>query len=124
MMLRIDTRAIGTKVEQAAQRFLKKKGLTSIGQNFRCRHGEIDLIMLDTSCIVFVEVRYRAAKQRVAARLTVNRGKQRKIIRTAATFLARNPRFAQHSVRFDVVAVDGDALDWIVDAFRPSNGSF
>jgi putative endonuclease len=122
--VRIDTRAVGTNAEQVAQRFLAKKGLTSIAQNFRCRLGEIDLIMLDKDCLVFVEVRYRAAKQRIAARLTVNVRKQLKLIKTAATFLARNPRFAQHSVRFDVVAVDGDTLDWIADAFRPSDGSF
>ncbi len=95
-------------------------------RNFRCRLGEIDLIMTDDDCLVFVEVRYRGRNRFVAAKLTVDGHKQRKIIRTAALFIARKSRFANSVVRFDVVAIDTNAsgeetIEWIRDAFRPSD---
>jgi Holliday junction resolvase-like predicted endonuclease len=62
----------------------------------------------------------------VPAKLTVDRRKQSKILRTAAMFLAWNERFASMSLRFDVVAIDADArgettIKWIRDAFRPTD---
>ncbi len=80
--------------------------------------------MLDVNCLVFVEVRYRAAGQRVAAKLSIDARKQNKLVKTAAIFLSRHDRYARHTVRFDVVAVDGDALEWIRDAFRPAHSCF
>jgi Holliday junction resolvase-like predicted endonuclease len=56
----------------------------------------------------------------------VDRHKQRKLIRTAALFVARYRRFGQSTMRFDVVGVSGDdnsEIDWIVDAFRPVDSS-
>jgi len=52
--------------------------------------------------------------------------KQRKLIRTAALFLSRRPQYANSVMRFDVVAIDADAagektIEWIKDAFRPSD---
>jgi len=79
--------------------------------------------MLDNGCLVFVEVRYRAASHVVAARLTVNARKQRKLVKTAAMFLARNSGYARHTVRFDVVAIEGNSIEWICDAFRPTDSS-
>lgn len=79
--------------------------------------------MQDTECLVFVEVRYRSSNDFVPARLTVDVHKQRKLIRTAALFLARRARFANSVVRFDVVAIEGDSIEWIRDAFRPGDSS-
>ena len=123
-MARIDSRATGNAAEQLAYKFLKKRGLEPVARNFHCRMGEIDLIMLDDNCLVFVEVRYRAIRQRVPARLTIDYRKQLKLTRAAAMFLVKNPGFAQNATRFDVVALDGDAMQWITDAFRPHAGSF
>jgi len=88
--------------------------------------GEIDLIMQDNTCLVFVEVRYRTSNRFSRAGLTVDIHKQRKIIRTAALFLARRPRYANCVCRFDVLAIDADqdgkkSIDWIRDAFRPES---
>jgi putative endonuclease len=80
--------------------------------------------MLDVDCLVFVEVRYRAANQWVSAKLSVDARKQNKLVKTAAIFLSRHTRYANHTVRFDVVAVDGDELEWIRDAFRPTHSCF
>jgi len=100
--------------------------LQPIARNFRQRGGEIDLIMLDGACLIFVEVRYRATNEFSRASHTVDLHKQRKLIRTAALFIARNGRFAMHEMRFDVVAIEGfeaESLEWIKDAFRPGNST-
>ena len=111
-----------------ALKFLKDNGLSPIQQNFRCRLGELDLVMRDNNCLVIVEVRYRGNRSLVPAGLTVDPRKQRKLIRTAALYLAWNPRYANHAVRFDVVGIDTNAesktsIEWIRDAFRPAVAS-
>ena len=123
-MVRSDTRAVGLEAEQFACRYLQDRGLAPVERNFRCRHGEIDLIMLDHDCLVFVEVRYRSHGGFAKAAATVDLGKQDKLVRTAEMFLATRPRFASHAARFDVVGVDGldnggRAVEWIRNAFCP-----
>ena len=125
-MARPDTRTVGFDAERLADQFLQREGLTPITRNFRCRLGEIDLIMRDENCLVFVEVRYRSSNRFSRAGLTVDIHKQRKIIRTAALFLAKRAQFANSIVRFDIVAVDADehdnkTIEWIKDAFRPAD---
>ena len=97
-----------------------------VARNFYCRGGEIDLIMLDEDCLVFIEVRFRSTSKFARACDTVDARKQRKIIRTAAMFVARNHRFGNAVMRFDVVAAEGPEeaiIDWIKDAFRPNNST-
>jgi len=82
--------------------------------------------MQDKDCLVFVEVRYRASNRFSRASLTVDIHKQRKLIRTAALFLAKRSQFANSVCRFDVVAIDADdqgekTIEWIRDAFRPAD---
>ena len=98
-------------------------GLEKITENFRCRLGEIDLVMLDRDCLVFVEVRYRRQSRFATAAASVDRMKQRKIMRAAAAFLAGNRQFCDMAVRFDVIAFDAASdeqckLQWLQDAFR------
>ncbi len=90
--------------------------------------GEIDLVMADGSELVFVEVRYRSAKRISNAMHTVDRHKRRKLIRTAAVFLASSPGYADCVVRFDVVGIDQAAdgsrrVHWLRDAFRPTDAA-
>ncbi len=127
-MVRPDARTIGSDAERLAHEFLQKNGLRQIARNFRCRLGEIDLIMRDGNCLVIIEVRYRKSNRFARASLSVDIRKQRKIIRTTAMFLARNAHYANSVVRFDVVAIDADAggeqkIEWIKDAFRPTDSS-
>lgn len=49
----------GIKAENDALTFLQGQGLIPITRNFRCRFGEIDLIMQDGNTLVFIEVRKR-----------------------------------------------------------------
>lgn len=115
--------AVGKRSETLALEHLLSRGLEKISQNFRCRLGEIDLIMLDRDCLVFVEVRYRQRSRFATAAASVDNMKQRKLARTAAIFLAGNPRYCNTPVRFDVVAIDAASddqctLQWLKDAFR------
>ena len=126
-MERRATGTLGERAENVAFRFLISRGLQPVERNFRSRGGEIDLVMLDDSCLVFVEVRYRRSTAFTSPALTVDRHKQRKLVRTALLFSSARPRFAMHTMRFDVVAVDGrgtSGIRWIRDAFRPDDSGF
>lgn len=118
------TRAIGRDAEELALEHLQSSGLVLIARNFRCRIGEIDLIMRDGNCLVFVEVRFRKAGRFASAAESVDRRKQRKLLGAAAFFLCRHIEYRQHATRFDVIALDGPSrntftLQWLQDAFRP-----
>jgi len=115
---------LGTHFEKSALKFLRKHGLQLLQQNYRSRFGEVDLVMRDDSCVIFVEVRFRNRNRFANARLTVDHRKQSKLVKTAAVFLSQHPRLADDTVRFDVLAFDraDDAqttIQWIKDAFRP-----
>jgi len=117
---------VGAAAECEALAFLLSEGLQLVSRNFRYRGGEIDLVMLHHGCLVFVEVRFRQSTRFLTPALTVDLRKQRKILRTAAMFLARHNRFAQHTVRFDVVAITGarhSRTQWLRDAFRPTDST-
>lgn len=120
-MARGTTRAVGDAAEDLACRFLSNQGLRPVERNFHCRLGEIDLVLLDRNCLVFAEVRYRKTDRFTPAALTIDQYKQRKLVRTAALYISRRPRFADHIVRFDIVSVDGDDINWMRDAFRPTD---
>jgi putative endonuclease len=124
-------KTIGERSEQLALDHLQASGLKLLTRNFRCRVGELDLVMLDGNCLVFVEVRCRSAGGCQAGRFpsaiqSIGPNKQRKLSKAALFFLAKNKAFRHHTVRFDVVAYDGPApgehtLQWIKDAFRPGS---
>lgn len=112
----------GKRTEQAACDYLKRQGLVLLESNYRCRLGEIDLIMRDARTTVFVEVRYRRNHRYGSGAESVDRRKQDKLLATAAHYLQRHPQAANGACRFDVVALGVDngqqQLDWIADAFQ------
>ncbi|MCB1644229.1 MAG: YraN family protein [Pseudomonadales bacterium] len=109
------TGIIGARAEQRAADFLTAQGLSIIERNFRCKAGEIDLIVSDNNTLIFVEVRYRQDSSRGSGAETVTRSKIRKLIRTAEFYLLNRP-IPDLDLRFDVISVD-DTLDWIKNAF-------
>lgn len=112
-----DTQHIGQQAEKQARDYLVKKGLQHIDSNYRCRYGEIDLIMQDKDIIVFIEVRFRKNSQFGGAAASVDVRKQHRIIATAQHFI-QHQRHPANAYRFDVVAMNKNSLDWIPDAFR------
>ncbi len=120
------TGIIGRRAESLAFEYLRQQGLAPVARNFRSRGGEIDLIMLDGDCLAFVEVRSRRNSRFTNPSNTVDARKQRKLIGTAAIFVARHERFANFTMRFDVVSIAGTAppqIRWICDAFRPDDSA-
>ncbi|MGB0466361.1 MAG: YraN family protein [Pontibacterium sp.] len=118
----MDRNQLGKDAEQHALQFLITKGLSPLTQNYRCRTGEIDLIMKENSTLVFVEVRLRQNRLYGSAADSVTSRKQQKIIRAARYFLSGQPALQNLECRFDVIAYDGtEALAaplWYKDAFR------
>ena len=118
-----DAGSLGRQSEDLALDHLRRAGLRLLERNFHSRFGEIDLIMRDRDCLVFVEVRYRQANRIASALESVGPHKQAKLTRAASFYVSRHPRCAEQPMRFDVVAIDtgadGDELVWVRDAFRP-----
>lgn len=112
----------GAWAEDVALETLVRQGLALVARNYRCRHGEIDLIMLSGTELVMVEVRYRRAGGLVDGAESVDDVKQHRLLATAEHFLQRHRRHAERSCRFDVVSVSGDAgeprVEWLADAFQ------
>ena len=111
-----DTQDAGAHAEEQAQKLLLGNGLTAVTRNYRCRGGEIDLIMRDRDQLVFVEVRYRRHAHFGGALSSVDQRKRGRLIIAAQHYLASHAW--NGPCRFDVVAFEGDgAQHWIRDAF-------
>ncbi len=112
--------AQGEKAEHMALQYLQGQGLTIVSQNYRCKQGEIDLIMHDEDFLVFVEVRYRKNGQYGSALETITPVKQSRIIAATHHYLVSH-RLSNQPVRFDVVAMTGEKqLNWVKNAFQAS----
>jgi putative endonuclease len=111
-------RKTGSEWEAAVEIWLRKAGLRSLTRNYFCRYGEIDLIMRDGDCVVFVESRYRNTGDGLAS---VGAAKRLKLQRTASMYLQAHPALANAPCRFDVVGCRGTpekpAFDWVKGAF-------
>lgn len=113
----INKLAIGHVFENKAKKFLKRQGLVFITQNFYCKLGEIDLIFTDPQqdTLVFVEVRYRKKGNFGGAAASITKQKQEKVKKAALFYLAQ--RKIEPKIRFDVIAIDGNDINWIQSAF-------
>lgn len=107
----------GSAAEEAAARFLAQQGLELLHRNYRCRFGEIDLILRDGRTLVFVEVRYRGSKSFGGAAESITAAKREKLLRAARHYMAEQQRFP--ACRFDAVLLDGsnDNVEWVKNAF-------
>jgi putative endonuclease len=109
----------GRAAEDRACDYLAERGLVLLERNYRCRRGEIDLILRDTDTLVFVEVRYRRQGRFGSAAESVDRYKQVRLAACARQYLQARSNTAWTVCRFDVVAIDGPdyTIDWIRNAF-------
>lgn len=115
-------RRAGEAGERAAADYLQRLGYRILVRNYRSRLGELDMVALDGSCVVFVEVKARSSAGFGTAEESVSATKRRRLARLAGEFLSRMG-MAGSDCRFDVVAVDMDenanplAIRVIRDAF-------
>lgn len=118
---RISTVERGTWAEDFACRHLLDHGLQLVTRNYRCRHGEIDLIMRDGSTIAFVEVRLRNRTDFGSGAESVDARKQARLLSSAEHYLQRHATLLA-DCRFDVVSIlqSGNTyeLEWIRNAFN------
>jgi len=112
----------GLRFEDQARRYLAAQGLELLDSNYRCRFGEIDLIMRDAGTLCFIEVRFRKSLDFGGASASITTAKQRKIVKSAQFYLSTQPRPVRLALRFDALLIQqqrGGGLDfnWIQNAF-------
>lgn len=106
----------GESAEEQAHNFLIGKGLKPVCRNFRCKQGELDLIMTDQQTLVIIEVRFRKTDKYGSAVESITRDKQSRIIAATHVYLASQK--TDRPIRFDVIAMSGNGrMDWIQNAF-------
>ena len=103
----MNKRSIGSRYEEQAASYLCGLGYQILARNFRAHAGEIDLIARDETCLVFVEVKYRADTRFGSGEFHVDRRKQDTIYKVARFFLMRYFPYHPPVCRFDVIAING-----------------
>jgi len=121
----VTTKRLGDEAEARALAHLQQHGLTLMERNYRVaagprrRGGEVDLILRERDgTIVFVEVRQRTSASHGGAAASIVAAKQRRLVLAARHYLMRFA--APPACRFDVVAIEGSALEWLQAAFDTS----
>ena len=116
------TKALGDAAEARALDHLNGAGLVLVRRNYRvargprARGGEVDLVMRDRDgTLVFVEVRVRRDARFGGAAASIGAAKRQRLVFAASHFLGRFA--APPPCRFDVVAVDGERIEWLRAAF-------
>ena len=112
----------GAFAEWLAARHLCARGLRLLTRNYRCPHGEIDLIMLEAEVLVFVEIKYRHDERWMPAAASIHPHQQRRIGRAGAHYLQYHGASLSYlDCRFDAVLLVGHLLwpriEWIKHAF-------
>jgi len=124
-MFKSGSAARGVEGEDRALQHLQRQGLKLVQRNYRvargpsARGGEIDLILRDRDgTLVFVEVRSRAGAAQGGAAASVGAAKRRSLVYAAQHYLQRLA--VPPPCRFDVVAIDGEQIQWLPAAFDAS----
>ena len=112
-----NNRKVGDAQETRTVLELEKIGYKILQKNFRCRIGEIDIIALHKGYLVFIEVKYRKTNKSGYAAEAVTWKKQQIISRVADYYIRIHCRKIP-SCRFDVVALDGEAVTVYENAFE------
>jgi putative endonuclease len=106
----------GARAEDIACRYLERQGLVVLRRNWRCRFGEIDLVLREGETIVFVEVRLRTRADYGGAAESIHAAKRARLFAAARAYLARS---REPQCRFDAVLLDRldpGRVEWIRNA--------
>jgi putative endonuclease len=116
--VRTPKQRVGAAAEDAAVRHLTAAGCRVVARNARYREGELDIVVQQRDVVVFVEVRMRTVGRFGDASASVDRFKQKRLVRAAQRWLLEHYGERWPACRFDVVTLDGDGtIEWIRDAF-------
>ncbi len=113
----MNRRSTGTDYEIKAGEFLNANGVRDITYNYRTRIGEIDIIGYDGGVLVFFEVKYRRTGKMGSAADAVDMRKQYRICRVSDHYMMTHHISPDTQVRYDVITIDGNRLDWIENAY-------
>lgn len=116
----------GKEAEHYAAQYLTQQGLEILAQNYRCKLGEVDLVMRDKSTIVFVEVRSRKHSRYGSSIESVDHRKQRRLVHAAQHYLLKYQLSNRVICRFDILGINTAkinkdpyaAITWVPDAFQ------
>ena len=103
----------GEQAEVLAAAFVESRGLRIIARNYRCRHGELDLVARDGDTLVFIEVRRRTGSSFGGAAASINAPKREKLLKAARHYLAKLSE--PPACRFDAVLLTGEPprIEWL-----------
>jgi putative endonuclease len=107
---------LGAAGEARASEWYGQRGYEVVARNWRCRDGEIDLVLRHGITVVFAEVKTRSSAAFGVPAEAVTTSKQRRLRRLGAAWLDQSP-WRPNAVRFDVVAVMGRRVEVIEGAF-------
>jgi putative endonuclease len=108
----------GETAEQLALKHLQLQGLKLVCSNYRCKTGELDLVMKEGDGLVIVEVRFRKSEKFGGALASITKQKQHRIISATQHYVLIN-KCSHLAIRFDVVAISADnQINWIKNAFQ------
>jgi putative endonuclease len=103
-----DRSRLGRRGEEIARHFLEQRGCSFVAANWRCRGGELDLVMRDGDYLVFVEVKTRHGDQAGRAEECLTAAQARRLLAAADWFLAERPELADLIWRVDLIALTLD----------------
>ena len=110
-------RQIGADKERLAAEYLTARGMEILERNFRNRQGEIDIVGRHGQYLVFVEVKFRSGIDMGMAVEAVDVRKQRQICKVADYYRMIHRLGDNTAVRYDVLAIQGEEIQWIQNAF-------
>lgn len=103
--------SLGVAAEKAAADYLVRAGLKIVARNWRCRHGELDIVAREGATLVFVEVRQRSSSEFGGAAASIGAAKRAKLVAAAQAYLQTLP--CVPPCRFDAVCIDGRQVAWL-----------
>lgn len=110
-------RALGVNGEDRAAAWYAARGFEVVARNWRCREGELDLILRDGRMYVFCEVKARTSDAFGVPAEAITRDKQQRLRRLAARWLEEDAPALAREIRFDVVSVLGGEVEVLEGAF-------
>jgi putative endonuclease len=118
----VNSRSIGAQHEQRALAHIRAAGLTLVQRNYNVKVGEIDLIASAGDQLIFIEVRFRSAGSFIDGLSSVGDSKRKRFIKAVKHYLLMHPKDATRPLRFDVISLSAQDLEWHQNAFDAGSG--
>lgn len=112
----LNTKITGNAGENIAVNYLEERGMTIVARNVRLGDGELDIIAKDGDTLVFVEVKTRSNYNYGSALEMLTAAQIKRIIHAAKIYIA-SKKYYNISARFDFIAIQGDSIEYVQDAF-------